>query len=541
MELLREFVVSDSQEAFETLLNRHVNLVYSTALRMVRDPSLASEVTQTTFIILAKKARLLGSGTVLSGWLYRTTQYAAARAMRTEYRRREREEEAAKMQTETSNSNSMWEELAPLLDQAMAQLGETDRNAVVLRYFENKDSHDVGEALGINEAAAQKRVARAVEKMRKFCLKRGIVAPAIALTAVISANAVQAAPVAVITGTAAAAKGAGVAASTSVLVKGTLELMRWVKIKTAIATGLSAVTFAGAVIFVESPRWSQPQYAGRIMSSWLTRLDDGKREKEVEMSWVTWQDAQAGRTAEQKEAVAAIHAMGAAALPYLQAALMKEDGKIDWMREKLGLSAPAAAQRHQATLALEALGPEAKPLLPQLTECLEGTNCPKAAAAALASIGPEGWTILTREITSTNNNAAPCSIWALATHRVGGPEAVTALKNIVINAAPEGGGGEAVWALAEISPEHGDLVPIFTNGLTSRNKDLRWACALALGELGQDARPAVPALVAALNDKNPKVRHDAAQALQEIDLNEAARAGAGEPLTERHIPRTIVY
>src|ERR1700735_4344186 len=98
MKLLEDYVARETHAAFETLLTRHVNLVYSTALRMVRDPSLASEVTQTTFIILAKKARLLGSGTVLSGWLYRTTQYAAARAMRTEYRRREREEEAAKMQ-----------------------------------------------------------------------------------------------------------------------------------------------------------------------------------------------------------------------------------------------------------------------------------------------------------------------------------------------------------------------------------------------------------------------------------------------------------
>src|SRR5579863_9190898 len=122
MELLGEYVARDSQAAFETLLNRHVNLVYSTALRMVRDPGLAGEVTQTTFIILTKKARTLGPGTILSGWLYRTAQFAAARALRTEYRRREREQEAAKMQTE--QSNSMWEELSPLLDQAMAQLGE---------------------------------------------------------------------------------------------------------------------------------------------------------------------------------------------------------------------------------------------------------------------------------------------------------------------------------------------------------------------------------------------------------------------------------
>lgn len=539
MELLGEYVARDSQAAFETLLNRHVNLVYSTALRLVRDPTLAGEVTQSTFIVLAKKARTLGSETVLSGWLYRTTQYVAARALRTEYRRREREQEAAKMQTE--QSNPVWDELSPLLDEAMARLGDTDRNAVVLRYFENKSSKDVGAALGINEAAAQKRVARAVEKLRGLCFKRGAVASAIALTAIISSNAVQAAPASVVAATATVVKGAGAAASTTALVNGTLELMRWAKIKAALAAGLGATALAGTVFFAGAPYWSQPHFEGRVLSTWMARLDDGKRENNRELFWVSWQETVARRTAEQKEAAAAIRAMGETALPYLHAALVKEDGKLDWLPEKFGLSEPPATRRHRATLALHELGPVAKPLLPQLTECLEGTQCPKEAAMVLAAIGPEGEEVLAKEVLSTNNFAAPCSIWALGTHRLGGTEAEAALKYTLTNGASPNLDAEAAWALAEIGHDRKELAPLLANGLKAERVDLRWACALALGELGADARNAVPALVAALQDKEQQVSHDAAQALQEIDPDAATRAGVGGPLKERHVPKTIVY
>lgn len=214
---------------------------------------------------------------------------------------------------------------------------------------------------------------------------------------------------------------------------------------------------------------------------------------------------------------------------------------MDWVREKLGLSAPVAVKHHQAAMALEALGPAAKPLLPQLASYLEGTNCPKEAATVLAAIGPEGWAVLTRAIYSTNNYAAPCSIWALGTHRAGGAETVVALKYILTNGTSDYLDAQAAWGLAEIDPNHGELIPLFVDGLQAKRDDLRWACALSLGELGADARPAVPALLAALNDKMPKVRHDAAQALQQIDPDAAAQAGAGDALAKRHIPVTLVY
>src|ERR1700689_872635 len=139
MALLREFARSGSAHAFETLVARHIHLVHSAALRQVRDPHLAEEITQAVFIILARKAGALAEKTILSGWLYRTAQYASADALKMQ-RRRHRREQEAHMQSilENSQTETAWRELAPLLDEAMLRLRQTDRDVVVLRYFENK-------------------------------------------------------------------------------------------------------------------------------------------------------------------------------------------------------------------------------------------------------------------------------------------------------------------------------------------------------------------------------------------------------------------
>ncbi len=92
--LLREYSRNHSEPAFAALVSRHVNLVYSVALRQVREPILAEEITQAVFIILARKADALGDQTILPGWLCRTARYVSARALRTQCRRRQREQEA---------------------------------------------------------------------------------------------------------------------------------------------------------------------------------------------------------------------------------------------------------------------------------------------------------------------------------------------------------------------------------------------------------------------------------------------------------------
>src|SRR5882672_8576959 len=171
-ELLQAYVGEGSQIAFTRLVERHLPLVWSAAWRQTHDEQLAQDVAQQVFTLLARKAPAFRSHIILSGWLYRTASHLAARTRRGELRRRHREQSAVNAMHQAT-SDSTWLEIEPLLDEAMASLNEIDRDAVVLRYFENKSLHEVGSALGSSEDAAQKRLARAVEKLRSFFTRRG--------------------------------------------------------------------------------------------------------------------------------------------------------------------------------------------------------------------------------------------------------------------------------------------------------------------------------------------------------------------------------
>jgi RNA polymerase sigma factor (sigma-70 family) len=193
-ELLKEFARDRSEKVFATLVSRHVDLVYSAALRQVRSPQLAEDVAQTVFIDLSHNADKLAPDTILTAWLYRVTRRAAIDVVRSEARRQLREKIAVDLATMNS-PDTHWKEIEPLLDEAMDTLDETDRASILLRYFENKSLREVGERLGTSDDAAQKRVSRAVERLREFFSKRGVTIGASGLAVAISGNAVQAAPI----------------------------------------------------------------------------------------------------------------------------------------------------------------------------------------------------------------------------------------------------------------------------------------------------------------------------------------------------------
>ena len=252
MELLRRYARDNSEEAFATLVNRYVNLVYSAALRKTGNPGAAEEITQAVFVILAKKAGRLSPKTILSGWLYQTARFTAASFLRAEIRRARREQEAYMQSLSNQTESGAGLEIMPLLEDAMGRLGEKDRNAIVLRFFEGKSFQEIGAAVGASENAVKKRVAYGLEKLRKLFAKRGISSTATSLADAISTRSVQAAPAALAKSVAAVAlaKGAAAGGSLPVLVKAAMKLMAWQHAKAAVITGAAIVLATGATPLV---------------------------------------------------------------------------------------------------------------------------------------------------------------------------------------------------------------------------------------------------------------------------------------------------
>ena len=245
-QLLRDYTGGRSEAAFAELVRRHVDLVYCAAMRMIRDAHLAEDVTQSVFVALARNARQLTGRSVLSGWLHRTAQNIAAQTVRTDVRRRAREQEAAAMnELLATEPDTLWEQIAPHLDAALGELSEPDRDALLLRYFERKSACEMAQTLGISDEAAQKRVSRAVERLREFFAKRGVTVGAGGLVVVIAANAVQAAPVGLAVTISTAALLTGAAVSTSTVIAATKAIAMTILQKIIIGATLAAAISTG--------------------------------------------------------------------------------------------------------------------------------------------------------------------------------------------------------------------------------------------------------------------------------------------------------
>lgn len=261
-ELLQRFAEQDSENAFRMLVERHLPLVMGTARRITNNDSLAEEVAQAVYILLARKARHISSKTILAGWLYRTTCFVAARALRTEQRRQRREQEVAAMHTQTE-SDPLWQQIKPQLDEALGRLGNDNRNALVLRFFEDRSLRDVGTAMGTSEEAAKKRVQRALEKLRSLLSRRGIEIGAGALAVGLAQESAQAAVAAGLAGTITTAALSTTTAGGSVLAAETLAAWHWAKLKASLGIGAGAIAIAFLIplIHLWTPQPNTPNTA----------------------------------------------------------------------------------------------------------------------------------------------------------------------------------------------------------------------------------------------------------------------------------------
>jgi RNA polymerase sigma factor (sigma-70 family) len=271
--LLEQFAKDGSEEAFAALVGRHIGLVHSVALRHTANPQQAEDITQAVFIILARKAGALGRKTVLPGWLYHTARLTAANLQRSEWRRIHREQEAYMQSTlEEAPTHALWSDLGPQIDEAMTGLGATERDALVMRYFQNKSMAQVAESLGVAENTAQKRVGRALDKLQKFFAKRGIHSSTETIAESISTNSIQPVSLALAKSVTAAAlaKGATATSSTLTLVKGALKLMAWTKTQTVIVASVAVALLGGGagIITTETIHAVRAAHYPDIQGTW---------------------------------------------------------------------------------------------------------------------------------------------------------------------------------------------------------------------------------------------------------------------------------
>ncbi|MEO5960926.1 MAG: sigma-70 family RNA polymerase sigma factor [Opitutaceae bacterium] len=344
-ELLRRFAEEGAQEAFTELVRRRVDLVYASALRQtVGDAHLAQDVTQAVFVALARRASALQRHPVLAGWLFTTTRLFALDTLRRQRRWQQREREAHPMTTQMSDGQPAWEELRPVIDEAMHELGEHDRAAILLRYFEGLPLARVGVALGLGENAARMRVDRALDKLRERLTRRGITSTAAALGTALGAQPAVSAPLGLAAATAASAGAAAVAVggpATILMALTTSQKIAAAALVVLLGTGISLVTSARL-----EARLAE---AAQQQAAELARLRTEARTLQVAARRLAADSSAPAAAAPTVDPLARLHAV---------AALMKEGsiGALTWVtpRPPALLDVPAALREMFALTAAEA-------------------------------------------------------------------------------------------------------------------------------------------------------------------------------------------
>ncbi len=558
MELLRDYDRQGSEAAFAVIVQRHVSLVYSAALRHVGIAAHAEEITQAVFVILARKAARLRPDTILESWLYETTRLTALSFLRGERRRQFREQEAYMQSTlQESADASTWNQLAPLLDEAMAWLGKKDRDAVVLRFFKDKNLREVAAALKVNETAAQRRVHRAVEKLRVFFTKRGIVLPAAVLAAAISVNSVQAAPVALAkTVTAVAiAKGATASGSTLTLIKGALKIMAWTKVKAVIVTSAVVLFAAGTTTVVVKVINERPMVVqGKTEIEWINSIvyngDDNQRKlwhslgpKGIKML-VRALETPPNEQNEELAHISRVTRMNAGNLlcdlaNYYPKSVIDVKNAVP---ELIYLIKTRETERDQRVRAIELAcfetpiqsmnDKEKVALLPVLFRAMQGTDATvrNNALAALQYCPNQKETVAPMIVNALQDPEPTVRMVAVKALNQVDPqnpansESVSLLVGC-LTAPPDsfsGAAAEAARELGELHREPDLAVPALIRSLQSDDNYMREQSATALGKFGSQAKPAVVALTKALEDSDARVRRQAAAALKRINAGAAA-------------------